>query len=687
MGLTVSPTSIGLTANAALLDDPATVFPVVLDPTGSPAIYNWTMVNHSYPTTSYSNFTSADEGVGYNNYAGVHIKRIYYSFPTSGYNGKTIISATLSAFETYSATCAPGTVNAYLTGDVSSSTTWNTQPGKITGVLSGWSTKAGRSDCYPGGKTASWNVKSGVANRVAANASRSTFALQGSTESSSASWMRFGGPKNSTTTKRPTLSVTYNSTPATVALSNMWVPTTSKACTASASTGPVLNPTVGAAESMYAKITDADGGNLTSELELLKADNTRVSLTSFSSRASGSTIGLTVPPTLTDGVYKFRVRAKDAYVWGGWSASCHFTVDTTKPTLTLTSPTWAEGVLAPADATAGPFVMTAPGASTVSYRWNSEPTAQSGTPNSSGQVTKATTMARTLDYWQATASDAAGNTSGTETYYVKRAQPAKLAEYLFDSGAPLADTGTSQLNSSAPLSDPDAAAAYAFDIDPSFGAFTQPGRFDLPNGQAAGFDGSGSAATVPSRPVVSERSFTVGGWVLMGDREQSRTVVSQLLDADPADPATPRLAFDLGYDVTLDRFVARIMDPAGTVRTQAVDALPGHIAGDPGNAELTRDGSWVYLVMVYDATAGTLRLDANHSGNADPPDSDFSTLYRGETVAGVGQVASSRGEFLIGAGSSAQGDRAGWFGLVDNLAIWQGVPADATILLNANTHQ
>lgn len=687
IGLSVAKASLGLSANAAMLDDPSTVFPVVLDPTGSPTIYNWAMVNKTHPTLSFYNFTSSDEGVGYNNFEGVHTKRIYYSFPTSSYNSSTIISATLYAYETYSATCSAGTVNAYLTNTISSSTTWNNQPSKIiSGALDGWSTKAGRPDCYPGGKTASWTVTSGVKNRVAAGASRSTFVLQGSSETSYASWMRFGGPKNSTTSYRPKLSVTYNKPPYTVALSSMFVPTSSKACTGytSASTGPVINPTTGASDAMSAKISDPNGDSLTSTLELRTSGGTLVSSTSFTAKASGSTITKTVPSTLANGVYKFRVQAKDSYVAGSWSAYCYFTVDTTKPTVTITSPTWPEGVLAPADATAGTFVMTAPGAADIAFRWNSVATATHATPNSSGQVTKTTTMTRTLDYWRAQASSAAGTAGNTDTYYVKRTQPAKLAEYLFNAPSPLADTATTQLDSSSPLSDPDAAAAYGFDLAAGFDSFDDVGRYDTP---AALFDGSGATASVPSRPVVSERSFTVGAWVYMVDRDQSRTVVSQLLDADPADPTAPRLTFDLGYDIALDKFVARVMDGSGTVLTQATDNLPSHIGGNPANADLTRDGSWVYLAMVYDSTAGTLRLDANHSGNADPPNSDFSTLYKGTAVTGVGPVGSSQGEFLIGGGSSAQGDRAGWYGLVDNLAVWQGVPSDATILLNANNHQ
>lgn len=679
MGLSVSRSSMGLSANAALLDDPATVFPVVLDPTGSPAIYSWAMVNKSYPTTSYYNFTSADEGVGYNNFSGVHTKRVYYSFPNSTYAGKTIISAKLYAFETYSATCSAGTVNAYLTGDISSSTTWNNQPGKIGSVLDGWSTKAGRSDCYPGGKKADWIVTEGVKNRVAAGAARSTFVLQGASETTVSSWMRFAGPKNSTSSYRPTLSVTYNTTPSTVPLSSMWVPSSSKVCTSS-TTGPSINPTVGASEAMSAKISDADKDSLTSQLQLSKG-TTVLTTTDFTSRASGSVISKSVPSTLTNGTYRFRVRAKDALVWGAWSPYCYFTVDTTKPVVSVTSATWLPNTLA-ASTEPGSFVMSAPGATKIFYRWNSDPVTASKVPNTSGVATQTTTMTQAVDYWRAWASDAAGNTSATETYHVKRTQPAKLAQYLFNSGAPLADSETSPLNPGNPAVTE--ASAYTFDIEDGFDSFELAGRYDT---QAALFDGSGTSASVPTRPVVSEESFAIGAWVMMSDRDQSRTLVAQLLDAQPADPASPRLAFDLGYDAALDKFVARVMNGSGVPVAQAIDALPSHLGEDPSAATLTRDGSWVYLAMVYDKGTNKLRLDANHTGNTDPPESAFSRLYPGTAVTVPGAVASSAGEFLIGAGSSTQGERAGWNGLVDNLAVWQGVPASSTILANANHEQ
>ena len=704
MGLSVASGTLTVRPNTAVLDDPAAVYPVVLDPTTSPAIYNWAMVNKTYPTTSYYNFTDADQGVGYNNFSGVHTKRVFFSFPTSAYNGKSIISATLRAFETYSATCSAGTVYAYLSGDFSSGMTWNTQPAKILSTnLDGWSTKAGRSDCYPGGKTADWTVTAGVANRVAAKASRSTFVLQGASESTVSSWMRFGGPKNATASYRPSLSVTYNTTPTTPLLSAMWVPTTSKACTASASTGPTVNPSAGAAEYMYAKIADPDGDNVSAELQVLTAASTSLSITSFTSRASGSVISMAVPSTLANGAYKFRVRVKDAYVWSAWGQYCYFSVDkTAPPTPTITSSVWREGVLAPSSTTSGSMTMTSAGSSKMYYRWNSATTAPNSPTDASGSVTVSTTMTKTFDFWHAQAVDVAGNSGGTGYFYVKRSQPGKLAQYLFNGPVPTdttpaactgepyeatCDTANQQLDSETALSDPDAATAYKFDLPADQQGFTGDGEGRWPTdtaNHAIMFDGdASSSAEVPFRPVVGENSFTIGLWAFLSDATQSRTLLAQERDASP-DPTSPaKLSYDLGYDCTQDKFVARLMDQTGTVIAATTDALPATNPADP-TMPLQRAGGWVYLAMVYDSSAHTLRLDAESSALTDPPDSQFSSYTRGTTVTVAGTPAIGLGAFMLGTGSSSAGDRAAWSGPADNVAVWQGLPSDATLLMNAN---
>lgn len=709
MELAVGKGTLTVNADTTLLDDPATVFPVVLDPTSSPAIYNWTMVDATYPTTSYYDFADADQGVGYNAFSGVHTKRIYLSFPTSAYIGKVVSSATLRDFETYSAACTAGTVYAYLSNDISSGTTWNAQPAKITGALSGWSVKAGRSDCLPGGTTASWAVTSGVQNRVSAGAAHSTFVLQGASETDYSSWMRFAGPKNATTSYRPVLSVTYDSYPTAASASTMWVPSTSTACHTTASGAPSMNAKVGASESMIAKISDPDGGNVTGTFVLQTSAGSLVSNTTKAAVASGSTISLLVPSTLADGGYRFNVKVSDGTLSTSTATWCYFTLDSkAPPTPTITATPWVQDVLAPNTATTGTFTMTSAGSSRIWYHWASSATALNAASDSSGKVTASATQTTTLDTWDAQASDAAGNTSGIATFVVKRTQPGKLAEYLFNGRVPdstlpahcnpsvepyeaTCDTANTQLDSDVPLSDPSAAAAYKFDLPDNLGpsVFTGPGQGRWgsdPSNQAIQFDGASAGTGLDTRPLVSEHSFAIGAWVLLGDATQSRTVLAQERDASPADPANPVLAYDLGYDATADKFTARLMDSTGALIAQANDSLPAYLSGDP-TQPLSRAGGWIYLAMVYDESAHTLRLDSAADAESNPIGSNQYTWHTGVNTTFTGTPAAGVGAFDLGSGSSANGNRAPWSGPVDNLALWQGVPATTTLTSNSQAQR
>lgn len=713
MGLAVGKGTLTVAANTTLLDDPATVFPVVMDPTSNPAIYNWTMVDKTYPTTSYYNFADADQGVGYNAFSGVHTKRIYLSFPTSAYIGKVVSTATLSDFETYSAACTAGTVYAYLSNDISSGTTWNAQPAKITGALDSWVVKAGRPDCLPGGASASWTVTAGVQNRVSAGAARSTFVLQGASETDYSSWMRFAGPKNATTSYRPVLSVTYDSYPTSPSASTMWVPNTSTACHTTASGAPSMNPKVGASESMYAKISDPDGGNVIGTFVLQTSAGSLVSNTTKTAVASGSTISLLVPSTLGDGSYRFNVKVSDGTLSTSTATWCYFTVDTkAPPTPTITATPWVQDVLAPNTATTGTFTMTSAGSTYISYHWASSATQTKVASDSSGKVTASATQTTTLDTWDAQASDSAGNTSGIATFVVKRTQPGKLAEYLFNGRVPdstmpahcdptveayeaTCDTANAQLDSDAALTDPLAAAAYKFDLPNNLGPslFTGPGQGRWgsdPSNQALQFDGATAGTGLDKRPLVSEHSFAIGAWVLLGDATQSRTVIAQERDASPADPANPVLAYDLGYDVGTgagdDKFTARLMDSTGAVIAQANDALPPYLSGDP-TQPLSRAGGWVYLAMVYDESAHTLRLDSAAAADANPPGTVQYTWRPGTPVSLTGTPAAGLGSFDLGSGSSVNGNRAPWSGPVDNVALWQGVPATTTLTSNSQNQR
>lgn len=549
---------------------------------------------------------------------------------------------------------------------------------------------------------ASFDVKAGVANRVAAKAARSTFKLQGASESTDSSWMRFAGPKHPTASYQPKLSVTYNTPPTAPNGSMMWAPNQATGCKTTAP-GPTLNPTVGVAVSLYARLSDPDGDAVTGQMHIINSVGTAIHYVAFTSRASGSLVSMTVPSTLGNGQYRFNSAVSDGRVNSGYGPVCYFTVDkTAPPTPVVTSDVWKDGVLAPQDATQGTFTMTAPGASHISYRWDSVLPAASSLTDSTGtaQVPERTT--RSLDFWHSVASDAAGNVGGTSYFYVKRAQPGKLAEYRFngsltsegmsppcgDDGAqPVCDVANKQLDSESNLTDPDASKAYRFDL-PADEAAVAPGEGrwaqsvpDTSN-HALVTDGGPAGVRLAQRPLVSERSFTIGGWVFMSDSTQSRTFVSQERDVNPTPGAPAVLAYDLGYDQASDRFVGRVMDATGVVRGQALDSLPRTVPGSTVTP-VSHDGSWVYVVMVFDAGAKTLRVDAAHAGVINPPGSENFLYSPGQPVAVSGTVASGVGAFTLGSGSSAVGERAGWSGGIDNVALWQGVPATDTLKLNA----
>lgn len=154
-------------------------------------------------------YDNADEGVGYQNFSGWSRKRLFYGFDTSGLKNAIVLDAKFSTFEVFAGTCSLGTVNAYATRNAVSSTTWNTQPSRTSGVLSTFSTKAGRPECLPGRARAAFDVTAAVKARVATNAAVTTIQLAGASETTGSSWMRFASPVNTNAASGPTLLVTY----------------------------------------------------------------------------------------------------------------------------------------------------------------------------------------------------------------------------------------------------------------------------------------------------------------------------------------------------------------------------------------------------------------------------------------------------------------------------------------------
>ncbi|MFJ5231249.1 RICIN domain-containing protein [Kitasatospora sp. NPDC088391] len=128
--------------------------PYYIDPAWIPASNTaaaWTWVQSAHPTNA-GNYKvygtgSARPGVGvcgtYPNGGSCvpsDVERSFYEFDTRSLRGAVISSATVSLQEVYSANYACGTtypVDLYLTGGISNSTSWSTQPGTVGGKLDG----------------------------------------------------------------------------------------------------------------------------------------------------------------------------------------------------------------------------------------------------------------------------------------------------------------------------------------------------------------------------------------------------------------------------------------------------------------------------------------------------------------------------------------------------------------------
>jgi hypothetical protein len=154
------------------------------------------------------------------------------------------------------------------------------------------------------------------------------------------------------------------------------------------------------------------------------------------------------------------------------------------------------------------------------------------------------------------------------------------------------------------------------------------------------------------------KSFTVSAWVNMAAIDGgAQTVVSA--------PGVNKSAFELGYQSALFAplntwcFTLFSADSGSSSSVKACSSSPA-VAG-----------TWVHLVGVYDATAGTITLHIN--GGA---------ANGGETVtANDNQTFLATGALAIGRAGTVSAPAAGFVGDLDNVRIYQGVITDPALLM------
>jgi hypothetical protein len=198
MATTVSKAAVTVVPDQKMLADPATVYPVYIDPGVTAARSNWAMVDSAYPSQVYWNSTG--EAISGTTDGGTNKYRAFFDLDVGStpIAGKYIVSAKFIIPETYTWGCQPRPVELWSTTYAGSSTTWNAQP--TWSALQSTVTAAKGSTLCPAG-TLSFSTTNIV--QAAANGAWSdvTLGLKSPNETDSTYLKRFSN--------NPTLQISY----------------------------------------------------------------------------------------------------------------------------------------------------------------------------------------------------------------------------------------------------------------------------------------------------------------------------------------------------------------------------------------------------------------------------------------------------------------------------------------------
>jgi hypothetical protein len=334
LGVQVTEKTLTLVPDQQMLTSSDTTFPVYVDPLWTDTrASSWAMVASGYPAQEYWKFKD-DEGVGEcpvssGNCAGVGVKRIYYTLPTS-FPDRIIMTAELRVTMTHTYNSTKKNVVAYRSkAGISSKTNWNNKP-DLGAKLGTQDANATKGSCEKDNQNVAFDVLAAVNGKQATT----TFALRAEDESDSSAWKRFCG--------NAILSVQWNRPPNTPVQSKMGI-SPGGGCIAGANrpytdTPPVLSAVL--SDPDYRKGLNDE--KLVAEFKVYwtppgaaRIEKTYVTGTKASgSSFTYSTGGLSLPQNTVIG---WEVRARDlGKAWSkpstdGAQTNCEFILDKTSP--------------------------------------------------------------------------------------------------------------------------------------------------------------------------------------------------------------------------------------------------------------------------------------------------------------------------------------------------------------------
>lgn len=507
MGVEVTSGAVTVTPDQAMLSDAGTRFPVYLDPSVSAGRRAWTSVWASHPTTSFWNSSENVARVGHESQEG-NTNRSLFWMATDAVKYKHILTATFRANNTWSWSCSARAVDLWLTGGISSSTTWKSQPSWMRKIATANASK-GNEERGCGDGYLEWNALSAVAQQAAAGWPGVTVGLRAS-ETDEFAWKKFQASSVA-------MIVEYNTVPAAPTATSV---SENKPCATGAGRPVIATQT----PTMYASMRDADAGqNLRARFQWWIPNGTapKGEFVTAMQNPNSTVFQGQVPAGLfpDGGDISWRVRAEDGTDVGPYSPWCEYHINAQHPehAPTVTSTAFPTGgAVGNGVGRTGTFAFAPNGETDVAryaYAFNSTALDRNRTVPATGTGLTATlsfTPAADLDNYVTVWTLNSAGTPGpaTQYYFVVDASTPVAGQWLLNDG-----TGGSAADSSSsgthPLTLPSSGTSWTAGRDKGGLAFTA----------SSAAAASGGAVADASKPV------TVSAWVSLASTTASSTVI------------------------------------------------------------------------------------------------------------------------------------------------------------------
>ncbi|MER5883754.1 DNRLRE domain-containing protein [Streptomyces sp. NPDC001941] len=330
-----------LTPDRAFLDDPATVYPVFVDPSVKKHTNDWTTAYSRHPSASFYNGKNFNKG-------GTHEARVGFESDTWGTSrsffsidwdpdlkGATVHGAKLRTLETYSWSCSARSMSVHLTGTISSKTNWKNAPSmtsanKIGGgsFAHGWKSSSCPDDWV------AFDIKSTAKKAVDGGWKTMTIGMRATDENSQYSWKKFQADGGTD----PYVDLSYNRPPA--APGSMVLDPNGVRCD---TTSPYVN--IGASSiTLWANSSDKDGNLQSVNFELWPSGGSTSNLLGGKAKVSvgsqGGSAKVHTDPFSTSGLkngttYSWRAKSVDKFgatsSYSPAKTPCRFVFDNARP--------------------------------------------------------------------------------------------------------------------------------------------------------------------------------------------------------------------------------------------------------------------------------------------------------------------------------------------------------------------